>query len=110
MKLNKWCLFGISLGVFQILFEYLFTSKVNLEPLFIVFDIISTLVTILLFAIFLTILVSFFPLRNLTFREKFKKNLPIVVFVMMFIATIFSVYFKYLKYEKNIELKPIHKL
>lgn len=99
------------LGIFQILFESIIYAKTGSKrPLFFIFDIVGTSFTMFLFGLLFALLLSLIPIYQLSFKEKFKIVLPKMILIILTMSMIFSLYSKYLKSEKGIELRPIHKL
>lgn len=110
MKIKNMWSYVIVLGILQVIIEYIFYRKVDSNEFswhtLFFFDLLSGFLSILLFSILGVTLFSLIPFKQLSFSTKFKTLFPIIVLILMGVSILLSIYLKYLKHIRGIELSP----
>lgn len=111
MKLKPLWTLAVLLLLLQLILDYGFYTNVDFSSsehitIFIV-DLISSLITIFLFALPIGLLMALIPYKQKTFRERSKFALPSSISLVLIILIVLFGYKMYLKKVKGIELRPM---
>ena len=111
MKLKPLWTLAVLLLLLQLILDYGFYTNLDFSSgeniaIFIA-DLISSLITILLFALPIGLLIALIPHKQKTFREKIKFTLPASISLVLIILIVLFGYKMYLKKVKSIELRPM---